>query len=276
MRDNDDVDMIGSGIGAAIEYVYEKGQQTYRSPQVIEEGAVPFAMVPDGLNVREMEHLLPSPLRIKEREHFIDVPSFCRYVDLFHQDQTAIFARLSMNHIEAVIDYHGHEDPSWCDHRAVLTLQPSPDWEKWTKGAGKLMSQTEFAEFLEDLAHTVIKPDAAAVCDMALNLQANVDVRFESKINRFTGGSQLVFVETISDGAKGDIKLPDSLLICVPPYRASKPVDMLVRLRVRISEGKAKFLYVLDRPDRVIEQAFVDICMEIGATLPGYIPYRCP
>lgn len=275
MRDND-VDMIGSGIGAAIEYVYEKGQQTYQPPIEIDPGGKPFAMVPDGLRVEDMEGYLPAPTRIRERQSFIDVPSFCRYVDRFHQNQTEIFARLSLGNVHASIDYHGREDPSWCSHDAVLTLQLSPDWEKWTKGAGKLMSQTEFAEFLEDLAHTVVKPDAAAVCDMALNLQTNVDVRFESKINRFTGGSQLVFVENVSDGAKGDIKLPEQLLICVPPYRASKPVDVLVRLRVRISEGKAKFLYVLDRPDRVIEQAFVDICAEIGVLLPNHIPYRCP
>ncbi|HRI45272.1 MAG TPA: hypothetical protein PLV39_14020 [Fimbriimonadaceae bacterium] len=37
---------------------------------------------------------------------------------------------------------------------------------------------------------------------MALNLQACVDVRFDSKINRFTGGNQLTFTEDVHDGAK--------------------------------------------------------------------------
>lgn len=250
----------------------------YHEPKTLDGQARPFAIIEEpsldshncGLSVVDMEQYLDRPVRKRASNVAIDQTSFCEYVARHATPgSTELFASLGKTVIVAIIDYHeagGSGKAGWKEHTATLDLTLTKEWEKWTKGEGKHMSQVEFAEFLEDLAHTVVIPDAASIIDIALNLQANVDVRFDSKINRFTGGSQLYYTEDVNNGSKGQIKVPESMKVTVPPFRFSKPVDILVRLRVRIREGKAVFFYQLDRIDRILEEAFIDVAKDVAAT----------
>jgi len=255
-------------IAEAINELIALGRSEYRSPAVVEEGGIPFAIVPEGANLVSAEEYLPRPVRQRDKIDLADWQSFVDYYKRFQGPETLVVASLSSKTVTAIFDHGAKDSPGRGDHAATLRLEQTPEWAAWKKAASTTVGQTEFAEFLEDNAHTVIEPDSAKLIDVALNLQARSDVKFESRIDRFTGGSALTFIEDVQLQNKGQIKLPDKLHVSVAPYRFSKPIDLLVRLRIRIQDGKAKFALTLDRPWKAEDDAFMVVVGEVRAHVP--------
>lgn len=224
----------------------------------------------------DLEKYLPTPIRKRTDQPFIETESFCTYVLDHKGPSTMLTGSPKLGAFVAHIDYHGKRDdaPSWCTHRAHLTLQSDPDWVRWVSGSGKPMAQVEFAEFLEDMDHTIEEPKAASVVEIVLKLQATSEHYFESAIDRDTGSATLNFKER-TEQTGGTVKLPTQMQIAVRPYRSAKVVPVLVRLRYRVRDGKVAFTYQLLRADRIEEEAFNEIRERIGS-LTGLEPLLTP
>lgn len=133
------------------------------------------------------------------------------------------------------------------------------------------MGQERLADFLEEMDHTIIEPEAAEIVEIVTAMRVNSDKRFTSKVNRTDGSFTFEYSEEMD--TKGTIKVPDKFSILVAPYRSAEYVELLVRLRYRINEGKLKFHYSILRPDRAQEDAFNQVCEAIEQKV-GMRPMR--
>jgi uncharacterized protein YfdQ (DUF2303 family) len=214
-----------------------------------------------------MADYLATPLRKKAKVSFSSTISFTQYVGLFKDDTTQAFGNKDTGEIVARLDYHSSlNDASYGDHIATLKLLHSPEWRAWTGIDGKAISQVQFAEFLEQHELDVIEPASAEVMEAVLELQAKRSVSFKRAIDLTSGRTQLLYEDVEEGKGKGEIKLPKELTLGLSVYDFSAPVQIIVKLRYRISdEGKLSFIVSLIRPHKAVDEAFGLVVAQIEA-----------
>jgi len=130
--------------------------------------------------------------------------------------------------------------------REVVTWQLTtpPEAKAWLDIDGKALTQVQFAEFLEDNAGAIVSPDQADVVEVARTLQAKKDVQWKSGQRLQDGTVDLVFNETIQAkaGERGDLSVPETLVLRFPLWEGCEPEDFKARLRYRINDGQLVFV----------------------------------
>ena len=236
---------------------------------------VPFVLVPEGLALLGLEHLLATPTRARAAVTLHEAASFVDYVLRYKQDGTVVFSDLATLTWVAVLDYHEPEGgaPGWGAHRATFTCRPTPEWKAWHGSNGKAHArgQLEFAEFLEDRIPDLVQPDGATLLEVVTGLEAKKDVNFRSSVRTDSGEQQLVYEETINTTArKGTILIPTSITVQLRPFEGTSPRHIDARLRHRISDGGHLSLwYDLIRWEVLLEQAFTEVRTQVAAGLTG-------
>lgn len=256
---------------------------------------VPYAVIPAGHSLVSLkDYKFPHGIVPKKPDHITaavllkDAESFCKYVKLYRDNRTKIFAKPGGLSFMAVIDYHGVANaqpaitdgsavapselpsPEFLAHRAHLQLITSDQWNLWTARNEKEIPQAEFAEFIEDNYRDISSPPAAKMLQMAREFTAKIDVNFASRVVPKDGTTQLSYVEILSTGQSGDsgtMTVPDTFQILVPVFYGEKPVLVEARLRFRVNSGKLKFTYKLYRPSEVLSDAFKLAVTAISADL---------
>lgn len=230
--------------------------------------AVHYVVIPEGSKVISLkEQQYPEgmrPSRVIAHPKFQDQASFTSYVNTFKDDRTRVLANADPGALNflALIDYHGIgagdvRTPEFVSHRAGLQLKHSEEWMLWNGKNDKLIPQVEFAEFLEDNRSDIIKPDSATMLEIAKDLEAHSEVNFASKIDTRNGAAVLKYDEQIkANVTTGQIEVPESFTIRIPVFFGEAPIEIMARLRFRITEGKLRFQYKLNRPAEVIAKAF--------------------
>lgn len=195
--------------------------------------------------------------------------AFIAYMAKHVLPETEVWADLTNRTVTAVINAHDKTDfaAGWGDHRLELKLQFTPAWLAWTKYDGANLSQTAFAELLEERATDVVEPDAATLMEITRSFKAAKKVAFESGTHLSTGEVQFVYREDIEGkaGKKGELSMPDHFWLALTPFEGGKPYKVLARLRFSISEGGLALKYVLDRPAEYVRTAFDDVVDVIRA-----------
>jgi uncharacterized protein YfdQ (DUF2303 family) len=150
-------------------------------------------------------------------------------------------------------------------HRATFTAQRTEDWQHWAKADGKMLSQTAFAEHLEDGINGIVQPAAAEMLELAQFFHAKNDVAFKSAQRLDSGEAQFRYEETISAkaGQKGDLNIPTVFVLGLAPYDGTDPYRVEARFRYRLNQGELTLGYKLVRPDLVLKSAFGDITTEV-------------
>jgi uncharacterized protein YfdQ (DUF2303 family) len=221
----------------------------------------------------DLDKYSPIPYRKTGTVALRDVDSFAGYVNR-HRDPhgTTLWGNAKAGTIVAVLNDHEDDHltaadddppvdtgvPGWGDHRTVLQLEATPDWLGWLALDGKLGSQEDFAEHLEDLAHTVAIPTAADMLELAQHFTAARNVDFKAGKRLGSGETTLLYDETItaSAGQHRQIAIPNEIELAVTPFYGTEPVRLVARFRYRINNGALKIGYKLIRPDIVLEAAF--------------------
>lgn len=224
----------------------------------------------------KLEQYAAVPRRATGLADFGEAESFCTYVAR-HKDPaaTTLWGDLTEATVTAVLNDHEHRGgqglplPGWGDHRAVLQLAATPDWTHWTGADGKLMSQTAFAEFLEDGATALVRPAAADMLEVASTFQARTGVDFKSAVRLQSGETRLRYEETVnaSAGKTGDLEIPSDITLGLEPFEGSPRYEVAARFRYRINNGQLTLGYRLVRPDLARRQAFADVLATITNTL---------
>ena len=235
-------------------------------PEFRNINSTPLAIHRDG-KIESLERYLPEPLRPRARAVFNEPESFIQYVVDHAEEGTHLFGDVteSAGTFAAILDYHlptsteaEKQGAQWGEHTAKLTLQTTPEWQRWLGSNAKPFEQAAFAEFLEDNVRDVVKPSGAELLEVALTLQAAKKVAFRSGIRLQNGEHQLTYVEEIAGqaGATGQLQVPERFTIAVAPFEGTDPVEIEVRLRYRLMEGRVVFIYQLLRPDVKIREVW--------------------
>lgn len=241
-----------------IKYAVELGQ-TLAAPRTLDGGKHPFVVMPDGAFALDLERYLPQPVRIKDVRSFFDLASFINYVNAFKASQTLIFADNITPNIVALMDYHLPDSPSWCSHKAEYAPRLTTEWMAWSKHEKTVFPQAVFAEFIEDNIADVVSPSGAELLEIAKSLEAKKNLDFKSAVRLSDGTQELVFSESVQT----KVYVPTEIKLGISPFFNSPKYEVCARLRYRIVDNKLAFVYVLNRPQKVLEDAFARMLVEI-------------
>ena len=206
--------------------------------------------------------------RIKNVQQAVaDFESFAAYLNKHGIDgETEISAHETEGVFSAAIDAGTGEEAGWRKHLAKLTLTPSDEWKTWTALSGKLLTQEQFAEFIEDNALNVVTPTSAELLEVAQSLQVKRGVDFESGIRLADGNVQFGYRETTTAtaGTAGTLTIPATLDLALAPFRGGEPYRVPATFRYRLQEKRLVLGFKLQNADQVRREAFAEIAAQVA------------
>jgi uncharacterized protein YfdQ (DUF2303 family) len=240
-------------------------------------GRMPFAIVPDGCSVENLEHFLPAPTRKHAEVTVTATDSFIAYAKKHGSlDECVIYAEIDATAsrcvLRALMNDHGADAAKWRDHRCTFAPALAVEWKRWISkdGSKNAMSQTDFATWLEDNQGDVRSvngsPSGADVLAMALAFEANADKRVKSHVNLQNGGVRFEYVEDETKDTRTAMEVFRRFTLALPVFDGSTdayPVE--ARLKYRDNSGKVTFWYELIRPDRAFKTAVQSALDQIKA-----------
>jgi uncharacterized protein YfdQ (DUF2303 family) len=251
-------------------------------PHKVEPGGLYVVPTANGANVVDLtgDKYRDTPARKEGTVVVHDVASFGAYYGKHADAASEVFADAGSARITAVLDAHsGHA--RWQAHRLSWQVRTDPHWQTWIASDGKMMSQQEFAEFIEDNAPDVAADSpvkAADLIELAQKFQATTKVTFSQGHRLASGETQLTYVEetNASAGRRGEIQIPPDFSIGVPPFEGGPAYRVKARFRYRISDGTVRLGYRLNRPEDAARDAFEEIAEQVetgcGATVMRGMP----
>lgn len=244
----------------------------FNAAGLLSKSGVPYVILPPGCSVDSLERLLPQPVRKRAKVVCTDAPGFIGYLkkhaDLeFTMIYATITSEASVFILIAVLDDHGFgvgEAANWREHICRFAPSVSVEWTRWASKDRKVMSQADFAAFLEDnrcdVASVEGMPDGAQILEMALAFEATAEKRLRSKINLGNGGISLEYVDEENDKTRTSMRFFERFTIGLPVFEGSRSAYPLeARLKYRNNSGKLSFWYELVRPDKVFKAAVDEI-----------------
>jgi uncharacterized protein YfdQ (DUF2303 family) len=201
-------------VSAAAELAYRDAERSLTTSTVEQDTALVVARLraDERIEERSLERHLGTPRRNRGTANVHDPSDFAEYIHRLADDATTtVWADPDGGRLVAVFDDHTNSElPGWRSHTATLTLKADPDWQQWLARHNKLGNQADFAEHLEDLAHTVVDPDAASMLEIAKTFDAKRSVNFNSGVRLNSGDVQLTYEETTTAraGEKADSTSP--------------------------------------------------------------------
>ncbi|MCL2829381.1 MAG: YfdQ family protein [Betaproteobacteria bacterium] len=165
----------------------------------------------------------------------------------------------------SILNDHGEDstEPDWRDHTAAFSPRFSEEWKTWTGMHKKTFRQAEFAEFIEqnlpDIAGKEGFPSGAQMLEMAINFEANQDMRFKSSMRLQSGAVQFNFVQSDDNQTIAKMQMFERFAIGIPVFLNGDAYLIDARLRYRVREGVLTFWYELIRPDKTLEATTRDM-----------------
>lgn len=192
-----------------------------------------------------------------------------RHLDI---DQSTLWGDVDNARITVVLNDDGpaaSHDPDWADHRVVLGLKPSPEWDAWTSRNEKGMSQEELAEFLEEHLVEVLDPDGSTLLEVTRTFQATTGATFRRAQSMQSGQVQLTWQEegTAKAGSSGQLEVPKDFTIRVRPFVGTDPVEVRGMFRYRVASGQLQLGFRLLNLDEHRRTAVEEVLSEVADDL---------
>jgi uncharacterized protein YfdQ (DUF2303 family) len=196
-----------------------------------------------------------------------DAASFLTYYAKHKNDATEIYSDVEQLSVTAVLDAHSADEPGFGEHRLHLALRRTKAWQEWLDLDGKLVDQDRFANFLEDHLVHLVEPDAATMLEIAQSIKATTKAEFQSSSRLQSGERKFAFVEDTkaSAGTKGDLAIPETFKIAVPPFEGADVYSMTARFKYRLGGGQLALGFKLEQPEERVKAAFADVLTEIAS-----------
>lgn len=232
------------------------------------ENGIPFIVAPDNYTDFNLEKYLPVPVRKRGAIVTLDSNGFIDYLNKHaDKDASTIYANVDSEKshccLVCVIDDHGKDDAKWRDHTCEFKPKLAVEWTRWLGKNKQVMSQSDFAAWLEDnltdIATMAGMPSGADILAMALGFEATYDKRLKSKMNLQSGGVQFEFVEDEHKDTRTTMKVFERFTIGVPVFDGSVsayPIE--ARIKYRTKNDGLTFWYELIRPDRAFKTAVME------------------
>ncbi len=185
-----------------------------------------------------------------------------------------LWADLETGRVLAILDgCHGLRK-----HTATLRLRTSREWGEWMGIDGKLLSQVEFAQFVEDHLSTIAEPDGGVLLDVCQTLEATKGALFKQQSILASGQRTFRWEETVEAkaGQKGDLAIPGTLTLALRPFQGSDRLPVVARFRFRPEADGLRLGVKLAETDAILEQAFADVVAGVQAQVPVRVNYGRP
>lgn len=195
------------------------------------------------------------------------VEAFLDYVETQHMPESStIWVHPTSGRVEAVIDDNGDE-PGYGQHRVVLQLTTTPEWDFWAASDKQMLTQEAFAEHIEGGLEEIVEPDAATMLEIAQSFHASSSATFRASTRLASGEQQLQYDEEVkaAAGASGELTVPTVILLAIAPFIGEDPYRLTARLRFRLNSGQLRLGYLLDRPESVQRDALEGVATKIAA-----------
>jgi len=241
-------------------------------PELFEHSDRLLAFMRTGYELKDFSSLLTVPPRLKQKVTLATPDSFARYVNLFgRQEQTIIAADRKVLAFGAVLDYHEAPDkPSWNEHVALFTLQPTKEWQEWTAQNDKPLDQEAFGTFLEDHIPDISEPAGATLVEMAMNFEAKKDVEFKSSRRMSDGQVEFTYNEEVTGSRT--LKVPAEFRLYLEAFEGTDKHFLTAKLRYRIAAGgKLTLWYTLVRPHEVVNEVFEEVLMTVRESTKEHV-----
>jgi uncharacterized protein YfdQ (DUF2303 family) len=264
---------VGDAAGTENEAAILAGELLAK-PEEIGEGLYSI-LVPAGaqhqvLDINDkVERLGAAPKRTHGTVAPQTVDDLARYVQRHDDtDATTVWVDAEGRAVVAVLNDHAAKAAGWGDHRAVLTLKLTPEWQRWGRHDGAYLGQEDFAEHIELGLIEIVEPDSAHMLEIAQHIEGTKTAEFQGGHRLQSGAVAIQYVETVAAraGARGDLEIPSRFKLAIAPFLGEQPVEMWARFRYRIRGDKLVLGYVLERPDEVIRQSVDDIAQRLVGT----------
>lgn len=262
--------------GGNAQAIIDTARQAMLPDQLDLDTVYAYTVPPGGdIKVIDLEKSLPTPRRTKGIYKLSTTAGFISFVG----DQEALDGRRTVwvddksFQITALLNDATSMDPAWRDHRAVLALQKTPEWEHWAKLDGKLVDQQAFAEHIEDGLEEIREPDSATMLEIAQSFFATTTADFRSAARLSNGQVKYQYDEDVkaSAGGKGELEVPQQFTLAIAPFVGEVPYSVTARLRYRLVSGDLKIGYKLDHPERVLRDALQLIADGLLEKFPGAV-----
>lgn len=229
-------------------------------------GETPVIALPEGWKLEDMEKIMPAPRRKKAKAVLNDAPSFIEYIKRHGSlANSTVWCDADYRNgkvkLTAILNDNGETatEAAWRDHVATFCPAFSAEWARWFTKDKETFNQAEFAAFIEenlaDIAGVEGSPKGAQMLEMALNFEANQDMRFKSAMRLQNGAVQINFVQNDDDQTLSKMQMFDKFSIGIPVFWGGDAYRMDARLRYRARDGKVIFWFELIRPDKALEDA---------------------
>jgi len=239
------------------------------APKEVEPGGIYLIATADG-GVHEVNLTGPEHTGILARKTGLtivrDADSFLTYYAKHHDDATEVYSDVEALTVTAVLDAHAEDQPRFGIHRLTLGLRRTKAWTEWLALDGKLVDQDRFANFLEDQLPYLETPDAATMLEIAQSIKATTKAEFQSSSRLQSGERKFAYVEDTkaSAGAKGDLAIPETFVIAVPPFEGAGAYRMTARFKYRLDRGTLALGFKLEQPEERAKAAFADVLTRIA------------
>lgn len=237
------------------------------SNPVIAEDDRRFAFVPQGYALKDISNPLRLPVRVRQVVTVDDRASMTAFVNRFSDDTTVLIADFDALTISALLDFHDPTDdagvfPGASDFRALFKLLPSEEFLRWDAMEGKMHSQADFAEFLDENAVDIADPDPATMVEISRELEATIGAVFKSKVAPESGDR--AFQYETETHTKGDIVVPKQFSLNIPLYNGEGPEVLQARFRFRATPDGLLLGFVWHRVEYQRRAFFNSIATQIA------------
>lgn len=210
------------------------------------DGGVPFALVPDNEGSAKAICLAPYDAPRKAgRAQFAEANDFIDYVKLYQDPSSRLFCSLQNRSFHAILDYHDPAAPSGRrgDLVASFALVFTPVMDAWQRVTRQAITQAVFVEFLEDRYEDIIEPAGADVLNLAKTLEVIESATFKSIQRNSDGLFNIAYEQNSGTKAGGNdqIEVPPRFLVKIQVFQGGPLVELPVRLRYKLTDGKVFF-----------------------------------
>lgn len=243
-----------------------------------------------------------KPERKKGTATLTNLDSFIAHVNREKLEHSAVFLNESGPRLVAVYDYQqpAAGEPRFHEHKAHYAFPLSDEWQAWMGKSGELISQREFAEFLEDQltdvldANTVkVRADIDAlehatgghVATPQQLLEVSRGLKFKSNRSYAnhevlsSGDTQFTFEESTSAQTKAGqpLTVPTCFVISIPVFRLGAVYALAVKLRYRVCvDGSVAWGIALYKPEKRLEDALSEAAKRVESETGLPVFYGVP
>ena len=261
----------------AVKDIVEK----YFDPRVVPvEGTKGLLIAPGGMSVAHVKQFIDdertTPETLKGSTTLHNCQSFIDFVNRYKDDTSAIFYNQDKQKVTCIFDCATKNNTSFEQHKADYAFPFSDELKEWKEHNGDVMTQIDFAFFIEKNVLDLADPDKTAesealkeirlrigghfaavskMVELSRGISIHSDERATVKYDPNTGESTVDFSSEHTDATGEKVKVPNMFLIVIPILKGGKSYQLPCRLRHRLKNGQIIWWYEVIDLDKAIAAA---------------------